>query len=64
MSDLNLSQRVLIDDANDIISIDGVLFSGAMLGFFTKPTPAGFWFRFTAVENGKLIVERKESQTP
>lgn len=59
-----LSERVQLDDARDVMTIDGVQFSGELLAFFTTATKPGYWFRFLGVENGKLIVQQKEGETP
>lgn len=51
-----LSDRVKIDDAKDIVTIDGHPITGCALSFFTNVTPPGRGFRITSAEPGGAIV--------
>lgn len=52
---MNLSDRITIADAVDIVYIDGHPFSGAALDFFTIPGPDGHWFRVQSTDPGCAI---------
>lgn len=55
----SLSQRIQINDRDDILSFDGVRFSGGALTQCLQPSPEGRWYRIKGVENGTLVIETK-----
>jgi hypothetical protein len=52
-----MSELVSINDAEDILTYDGVRITGALLHVFARPTPEGQWFRIIKLENGTATVE-------
>lgn len=51
-----LSDRIRVDDAKDIVTIDGHRITGEALSFFTSVTPPGRSFRIVSAEPGDAIV--------
>jgi len=57
------SQLVEFDDAADIVIIDGVRVSADVLRTFTRPTPAGIWFRIRERnEFGTVTIEQRRDE--
>ena len=54
-----LSQRIQINDRDDVVFFDGVRFSGEALTQALQPSPEGRWFRIKGVENGVLVIETR-----
>lgn len=54
---MTLSERILIDHERDLVTIDGVVFSGPALDFFTRSSPPGLKYTTERVGN-HLIVHR------
>lgn len=52
-----LSRRLVVDDAADLITIDGCRVAGEALSAFTRPTPAGEWLRVVSTDGGVIVVE-------
>lgn len=62
MSELPLSERVLFDDQSDILMINDVKITGALLEALSTPTKDGLWFRVIKCENGISIVHMIDSE--
>lgn len=51
-----LSELVVIDDANDVVRINGAAVAGEVFQQLAEPTPAGRWYRTVSVE-GTIVLE-------
>lgn len=54
-----LSRRLVVDDAADMLTIDGCRVAGEALAAFTKPTPDGQWLRVVSTADGVIVVESR-----
>lgn len=63
MTDKKLSDRIVIDDARNEMTIDGICFSGVALDGLVTASPAGQWFRFLGPKNGVQIVQVRTEES-
>lgn len=55
----SLSRRLVVDDAADLVTIDGCRVAGEALSAFTRPTPEGRWLRVVSTADGVIVVEER-----
>lgn len=62
-SELKLSQRFVVDDEQDLVTIAGFRFTGCVLvDFLTTPSREGEWFRIKDASDGRVTIETKREQ--
>ena len=54
-----LSERIQIDDARDVVTIDGCNINSAGLDMFVRPTPPGVWFRVHSIDDARIMYMTK-----
>lgn len=60
---MSLSDEIQIDDANDMLTVNGVKMSGALLRALTEPTAAGVWFRVVEKHGDHVHLEQRMLDT-
>ena len=57
---MKISDRIVFDDANDIVLIDGHRVPSCVLDEFFTSTPVGRWFRIVNRDDGVVTIETKQ----
>ena len=57
---MKVSDRIVCDDENDIVLIDGHRVSARILNEFFTVSPPGRWFRIINRDDGVVTIETKQ----
>ena len=59
---MKLSELIVIDDANDLVLMNGAKVAGDLFRSLSEPTPPGRWLRVVSVDDTIVIEQRQDTQ--